>query len=212
MMDTEVKQIWSVSHAGSLPWLVADESHVEQDNVSYLKLNPRTRGFINLICHKGHKVKVIKNFSLSGSLGLRNLLQFRNEATAEEPEQPKHGVFDADPEDAGKKKHVSMRRIADLRDNHEVIEFTVPATGDTPATTVKAFKPAHPNDILCVQLDGHTLHAIFGYMKAMGVDDITARSYNSGWRHDDGGDEDKKKPKSRSQKTVKVGKKTKVQK
>jgi hypothetical protein len=156
---------------------------VEHDNIPHLKLVGRTTGFIKVIRRDMSMGVLSKNFSISGSTGLCNLLQLRNEATAGPLEH--QAVFaDVDPEDAAQKKRkTSHAARADQRHNQEVIEFTAPAVGDSPATKVKAFKAVHPTDNLCVELYADTLQAIFGRLtpEATHQDPRMMRAQSTRW-------------------------------
>jgi hypothetical protein len=173
MMKVQLKQIWSVSHEGSPPWLVADKELAVVDGHPYLKLWGRTYGFVKVICYDMEKVP--RNFSLCGSLGLCNLVELRNEA-GKSPEEAAKNLF-------GKiraRKSLTHAAQEEARDHPRVVEFTVPAYPGCPATVVKALKAVHPTDILSVEMDANSLAAIFGYIRDQGLDKIPTRTYTPG--------------------------------
>jgi hypothetical protein len=180
IMQAQVKQVWSVSHAGSPPWLIAENLLVEIDGTQYVKLVGWSVGFVKVVCYDIEKVP--RKFSLSGSLGLCNLVESRNVAGDSKASEIKNifGKLKA-------KKFISHAAMADSRENPRVVEFTVPAFEGSPATVVKALRADHPTDNLCVELDASTMQAIFGYIRAKGLEHIDTRSYASGAKDDEDG-------------------------
>jgi hypothetical protein len=115
-----------------------------------------------------------KNFSLTRSVGLKTILEMRNEAQAaymrmkDVPELMRHMIVDDEP---AKIRRISHEDRKKMRSDLDIMELVIPSTDVTEEFSMYVVRPASPRDVIAVKLTDETIHKVIMYLRAAGIDD-----------------------------------------
>ena len=171
-MQVNIEVCYSVSFENSPQWMIKAEDVKTVDNVVFVKVRPCDPQFCKFLAHGFLELPKRCRPSLAQCPGWKALLKCRNDKALEQTANPDQeaSLFGSDQKQTAKKLVRNAAQLQELRDNPEVMEFTVPGVEGSPDLNVSTIKPAHPCDGLCLPLDGDSIQHVVLFLRDVGVD------------------------------------------
>ena len=155
------------------------------DDIAFVRLNPRNYSLAAVVCEKNPAAPdpIPKNFSLSCSDGLRQLMALRNEAQAKSLAPADACSLFSSSAALPKRKATARVPHSDKKDQRkacDAVDISI-TVADTP-TTISVIKPLHGRDVMWVHYSADTLAAVISFLRACGFSE-PLRHYRT--LHDD---------------------------
>ena len=171
-MQVNIEVCYGVSFENSPQWMIKAEDVKTVDNVVFVKVRPYDPQFCKFLAHGFLELPKRCRPSLAQCPGWKALLKCRNDKALEQTANPDQeaSLFGSDQKQTTKKLVRNAAQLQELRDNPEVMEFTVPGVEGSPDLNVSTIKPAHPCDDLYLPLDGDSIQHVVLFLREVGVD------------------------------------------
>ena len=168
----ELSEIKCIKLAGiQSVWKVNPEDVVKDgDDNEFIRISPTNWTLVKLICdtNPAAPFPTPKNFSLTKSVGLQEMISIRNACQASELEQPTCSLFADEPSKKAKKRKTQLSR-AEMLEKRAVAPEAIQITVDEKVLTV--LRPVHPTDNIFILYDRDNVLAALIYIRDAGFDE-----------------------------------------
>ena len=144
----------------------------------FIKLRAHEYGFVRCVA-SGHvdDLRKTQNLSIAQCPGYRALMAIRNQSAFADGEAddagPSNDLFSSSEQKKackGRQPRMKAAQLQALREHPETFEVLVPGTGDRPEMLIKAVKPVHPCDELCIKFDADTISHVVAFIQSHPID------------------------------------------